>query len=47
MRLDFEGDYLSTLDYIQTVEKLGWRIFWDSVHIDSSNYPQTQVSVSL
>ncbi len=47
MTLQFEGDYLSALSYIQAVEQLGWRIFWDSVHIDGSDYPRTRISVSL
>lgn len=45
--LGFEGDYLSTLAYIRDVEKLGWRIFWDSVRIDSSDYPVSRVSISV
>ena len=47
MSLSFEGDYLNTLAYIHSVEKMGWRIFWDSVHIDSTDYPRTRVSISL
>jgi MSHA biogenesis protein MshJ len=47
LTLQFEGDYLSTLDYILAVEQLDWRIFWDSVRIYSDDYPHTRVSVSL
>ena len=47
LTLQFEGDYLSTLKYILAIEQLDWRIFWDSVRIDSSEYPHTRVSVSL
>ena len=45
--LEFEGDYLSTLEYIRSIEQLGWRIFWDRVHIDSTQYPRSRVSMSL
>ena len=45
--IDFEGDYLSTLEYIRSVEQLGWRVFWDSVSIDSSEYPRSRVTVSV
>ena len=47
LTLQFEGDYLSTLDYILAIEQLDWRIFWDSVRILSGDYPHTRVSVSL
>lgn len=47
MTLHFEGDYLSALAYIQAIEKLDWTIFWDTVRIDSSDYPRTQVTISL
>ena len=45
--INFEGDYLSTLDYIRSVEQLGWRVFWEGVRIDSSDYPRSRVTVSL
>ncbi|MEM7210191.1 MAG: hypothetical protein AAF434_20385 [Pseudomonadota bacterium] len=47
MTVGFEGDYLNALTYIQSVENLGWRIFWDSVEIDGSDYPNAYVTVSL
>ena len=47
MTINFEGDYLSTLDYIRSVEQLGWRVFWEGVRIDSSDYPRSRVTVSL
>ncbi|MEM7293098.1 MAG: hypothetical protein AAF420_06855 [Pseudomonadota bacterium] len=47
VELEFEGDYLSALQYIQSIEHLGWRIFWDSVRIDSTEYPQSRVTVSV
>ena len=47
MTIRFEGDYLSALDYIRDIENSDQRIFWDSVSINSDDYPETRVSISL
>lgn len=47
LTLGLEGNYLNTLAYIRAVETMQWRIFWDAVKIDSSDYPRSRVSISL
>ena len=47
MKIVFEGDYFTTLDYIRKLETLEWRFFWDSIEFSVENYPRTISSVTL
>ena len=45
--LEFSGGYLATLDYLETLERLPWRFFWDSVDYEVVEYPQSIVRLKL
>lgn len=45
--LEFSGAYLPTLRYLQALEALPWRFFWDSVSFDVVDYPNSVVRVRL
>ena len=45
--LEFSGGYLATLDYLQALERLPWRFFWDSVDYEVMEYPQSIVRLKL
>jgi len=47
MKIVFEGDYFTTLDYIRKLETLEWRFFWDSIEFIVEDYPRTISSVTL
>lgn len=47
MKIVFEGDFFSTLEYIKKLESLEWRFFWDSVEFKVEDYPRTLSSVTL
>ena len=45
--LEFSGGYLATLDYLEALERLPWRFFWDSVDYEVVEYPQSIVRLKL
>ena len=45
--IEFAGDYMATLRYLQALEALPWRFFWDSVHYQVEDYPRSQVRLRL
>ncbi len=47
LKIVFEGDYLSTLEYIQELENLGWGFFWESLELNVKEYPNSIVSITV
>jgi MSHA biogenesis protein MshJ len=47
LKIVFEGDYMSTLKYIQALEDLKWGFFWDSLELNVKEYPDSTVSITL
>jgi MSHA biogenesis protein MshJ len=45
--LTLEGGYLDLLDYLTRLEKLPWQMFWARTHIDATQYPRVQMTVTL
>ncbi|PLY13507.1 MAG: hypothetical protein C0631_13940 [Sedimenticola sp.] len=45
--IEFEGDYLSTLSYLQALEDLPWEFFWDGVSFQVESYPKARVRLLL
>ena len=43
----FTGGYLATLRYLEALERLPWRFFWDSVSYEVIDYPQSAVRLQL
>lgn len=43
----FLGDYFSTMHYLQTIEKLHWRIVWDKLEYKVIQYPMAEVTLYL
>jgi MSHA biogenesis protein MshJ len=41
--LSFRGTYLATLDYLERVEALPWRIFWERIELETADYPVVDV----
>lgn len=41
------GDYFSVLNYLQSLEALGWRLFWDSMDYKVIAYPTAQITIKL
>ncbi len=41
------GDFPSTVRYLQAVEKLPWRFFWESLDYEVLDYPKARVTLTL
>ncbi|MCI0401402.1 MAG: hypothetical protein L0Z68_08920 [Gammaproteobacteria bacterium] len=47
LRMEFEGGYLDTLDYLRKLEALPWAFFWDSVDFKVEKYPKALGSITV
>lgn len=47
LEISFEGDYLSTLDYLRNLEALDWEFYWDEVRLDVEHYPRAQIVIRV
>lgn len=47
MQLRFEGDYLATLRYLQALEGLPWKFFWEGVDYEVTEHPRALITIDL
>lgn len=47
VELELGGTYLETLGFLQAVEALPWRFFWDHIDFSVEAYPQARVKLTL
>lgn len=47
LQLQLEGTYLGTLRYLQALESLPWKFFWESVDFEVIDYPVARVTLEL
>jgi MSHA biogenesis protein MshJ len=45
--IELRGDYLATLRYLESLESLPWRFFWDGLDYEVVDYPQARVRIQL
>jgi MSHA biogenesis protein MshJ len=45
--LVMQGQYLDVLAYLQALESLPYHFYWQSLELDATHYPMTQVTVRL
>lgn len=45
--IELRGDYFSTLAYMQKLEALPWRLYWDTLDYQVVNYPQATIKIQL
>ncbi|NNJ92491.1 MAG: hypothetical protein HKP55_12525 [Gammaproteobacteria bacterium] len=45
--IEFSGSYLATLQYLETLEKLGTRFFWDAIEFGVEDFPENKVRLKL
>lgn len=45
--IEFAGNYMATLRYLQALENLPWRFFWDGVDYEVNEYPGSVVRLRL
>ncbi|MCK4743424.1 MAG: hypothetical protein KAT25_06370 [Sulfuriflexus sp.] len=47
MRIEFQGSYLSTLNYMRELEELSQQFYWGSIDFSVENYPQARVVITV
>ena len=47
LRLELEGDYLSLISYLRSVEAFSERFFWDELHFEQTAWPTARVTLQL
>ncbi len=47
LRIEFQGDYLSTLEYIRELENLEWGFFWESLDFKVNEYPNSSIGITV
>ena len=47
LRLELEGPYLAVLEYLEKVEALPWRMFWQGIEIDAREFPRNRVRIDV
>ena len=47
LELELEGEYLDILQYLQLLEKMEWKIFWDQVKLEVVEHPRVRVLIKV
>lgn len=47
LKIEFKGGYISTLRYMQELEKLSRRFYWGSVDFTVEDYPRAHVTITV
>ncbi len=47
LNLEFSGDYLTLLKYLQQLEKLPRSLVWEEVDVENDNYPRAKVRLQV
>jgi MSHA biogenesis protein MshJ len=47
LRVEFTGEYLTTLDYLKRLEELEWGFFWDNFELNVGEYPESKASFEI
>jgi MSHA biogenesis protein MshJ len=47
VQMEFTGDFYATLAFLQRLEALEWKFFWESVSFDVGEYPQAKATLRV
>lgn len=47
MTVTLNGRYADILRYLQTIEQTDWKLLWDSIRLETAEYPAIEVSLEL
>ena len=47
LEVKFSGTFVDILEYMQSLEKLDWKLIWDEIEIISGDYPQVTVKLVI
>ncbi len=45
--IEFEGSYFGCLEYLQGIEALPWRFYWQVLELDVLRYPQNRIRLEV
>lgn len=45
--IKFQGDYFSVINYLQAIEKLKWKIFWDRLEYRVIQHPIAEITLHI
>ncbi len=47
MQVEFEGNFIATLDYLKALEALDWEFYWDAVQLEVMDYPRSHIVITV
>jgi MSHA biogenesis protein MshJ len=47
VKLVFEGNYMETMEFLESLEQKSWRFFWQTLQYDVEKYPNARVMLML
>jgi MSHA biogenesis protein MshJ len=47
LRIEFSGEYLTTLDYLRSLEELEWGFFWENFELNVNEYPESKIAIEI
>jgi len=47
LEIEFEGSYLACLEYLQEIETLPWRFYWQYLEIEVLEYPRNRIRLEV
>lgn len=47
LQIEFKGSYLSTLKYLQALNDLPWKFYWDSLELKVNKYPVSSIVITV
>ncbi len=47
LEIEFEGSYLACLEYLQEIEALPWRFYWQYLDIEVLEYPRNRIRLEV
>jgi MSHA biogenesis protein MshJ len=47
LEIEFEGSYSACLDYLQEIENLPWRFYWQVLELEVLEYPRNKVRLEV
>ncbi len=47
LRIEISGDYLTTINYLKSLEQLEWGFFWDNFKLTVKEYPESNVAIEI
>ncbi len=47
LEIEFEGSYLACLEYLERIEDLPWRFYWQLLDIEVLEYPRNRIRLEV